>query len=634
MALANLAVLFFRRPLDVIVVDWDLEAPGIERYLADRYSSANPGEIASRRGLCDLMRAYRSQLVEPPEPGDATVSPYPDLDDHLVTLHSQHGCALRLLTAGDRSDWASYANFVQSFDWADFYTHWGGGGFFEWLREELVARADLVLIDTRTGITEMGGVATRQMADVIIVLFAGNEENMASSARMAENFMVVDEQDRAGRPISVMMVPSRIDDSDSSEFANFHTRLTQLETLHPAALQDGYRVRDMLLPYRARLAFQEQLVIGNEKLETVLGPLVEGYNRIAANMQRLAPPDSRLRLGTGIAHGRVYLLAKPHQIEIDREIRRILGDRDFEVLPSTAGLDLDTDETELASSTCVLVLLDQRAITSRQLLQVMSHAERLAKPLIPVLLERRLSLPLALADVVPLDWSDPADRAPQTLLRAVRGTVPVGGSHYYVSYSRVDAEKIARRLSDKLIAGPPSYPVWLDVRDLQPGGDWDKQIGDAIRECQGLLFLMTEDSVRDYSGCEDEWKWALKYKKPIIPLRFDANAELPFRIASRQFIDFTAGFDAGLAKLRTYFDWLTTPAGVLRQLQFRFADAERELPRAREEAERERIKQDIAQLRAQIAEQQRVVADPAAAAAETGARIQTGIEAQQRPQRL
>jgi len=36
-------------------------------------------------------------------------------------------------------------------------------------------------------------------------------------------------------------------------------------------------------------------------------------------------------------------------------------------------------------------------------------------------------------------------------------------------------------------------------------------------------------------------------------------------------------------------------------------------------------------LRAQIAEQQRVVADPAAAAAATGARIQTGIEGQ-RPQ--
>ena len=121
------------------------------------------------------------------------------------------------------------------------------------------------------------------------------------------------------------------------------------------------------------------------------------------------------------------------------------------------------------------------------------------------------------------------------------------GSHYFVSYSRLDSEEFARRLTDKLIGGPPSYPVWLDVRDEQPGDDWDKQIHDAIRECHGVLFLMTQDSVRDDSGCKPEWAWALKYKKPVIPLRFDANAELPFRLASREFIDFTTDFDAGLA---------------------------------------------------------------------------------------
>jgi hypothetical protein len=74
--------------------------------------------------------------------------------------------------------------------------------------------------------------------------------------------------------------------------------------------------------------------------------------------------------------------------------------------------------------------------------------------------------------------------------------------------------------------------VWLDVDALQPGDDWDTQIGDAIRECQGLLFLMTQDSVRDDSVCKNEWRWALKYKKPIIPLRFESTAELPFRLAS------------------------------------------------------------------------------------------------------
>ena len=145
MALANLAVLFYRRPLDVVVVDWDLEAPGIERYLADRYPRARSEVIEHRPGLCDLIQDYRARLAEPPEPGEEPMSPYPDLDDYLVTLDSQHDCSLRVLTAGDRTDWGRYARFVQSFDWTDFYANWGGGGFFEWLRESLADQCDLVL---------------------------------------------------------------------------------------------------------------------------------------------------------------------------------------------------------------------------------------------------------------------------------------------------------------------------------------------------------------------------------------------------------------------------------------------------------------------------------------------------------
>ena len=184
---------------------------------------------------------------------------------------------------------------------------------------------------------------------------------------------------------------------------------------------------------------------------------------------------------------------------------------------------------------------------------------------------------------------------------------------YFISYSRVDAEDFARRLADQLVAGPPSYPVWLDVRDMQPGGDWDNQIRDAMQACRGVLFVMTADSVQDYSVAKAEWVWALKYKKPVIPLRVDAEAELPFRLASRQYIDFSDGFDVGLARLRDYLDSVGSPEWVLQELRDRLADAERELPRA-DPAQRPRIEQDIEELRQRIAEQERLVADPRAAA--------------------
>ena len=60
---------------------------------------------------------------------------------------------------------------------------------------------------------------------------------------------------------------------------------------------------------------------------------------------------------------------------------------------------------------------------------------------------------------------------------------------------RVDGQEFARTLADRLVATPPSIPVWLDKREMQPGMDWDQQIVEALRTCAGLLFLMTGDSV-------------------------------------------------------------------------------------------------------------------------------------------
>ncbi len=206
--------------------------------------------------------------------------------------------------------------------------------------------------------------------------------------------------------------------------------------------------------------------------------------------------------------------------------------------------------------------------------------------------------------------------------------------HHFFSYSRFDAEDFALRLHDALEAGASSFSVWLDKIDLKPGQDWDEQIAEAIRVCDSLLFVMTRDSVTPQSTCKLEWTRALKYKKPIIPLLLHPDAELPFRLATRQYLDFTGDFDSALAKLRQHLNWLVSPEGKLQELRYRLEDAQRELSRSSDTKQRARIEADIALLEQQIAEQQYALDNPQAAEKRAEKNIVAGLERERQPERV
>jgi tetratricopeptide (TPR) repeat protein len=201
---------------------------------------------------------------------------------------------------------------------------------------------------------------------------------------------------------------------------------------------------------------------------------------------------------------------------------------------------------------------------------------------------------------------------------------------YFISYSSVDGKDFALKLANELAAGPPPIPVWLDERTLRPGEDWDEQIVDAIKKCKGMIFVMTADSVSPDSVCKNEWVWALRYKKPVVPLRLDQDAALPFRLGSREYIDVGDSFDSAVARLRKHVAWMDTPEGQLQALKYRRADAQRELPRADKEKQA-RIREDMAELDRQIAQQQRVIDNPKAAEQRVQQSIEAGLEGERQP---
>jgi hypothetical protein len=202
--------------------------------------------------------------------------------------------------------------------------------------------------------------------------------------------------------------------------------------------------------------------------------------------------------------------------------------------------------------------------------------------------------------------------------------------HCFISYSNADAQEFALKLADELEAGPPSYDVWIDKRDLHPGDDWDEQIAEAIRTCKCLLFVLTADSVNPHSVAKQEWTWALKYKKPVIPIHFEANVETPFGLGSRHWVDFSLNPEQGIARLRKQLKWLDTPEGILATLKDRLTDAERDLKRAKLEDE-VRVQTEITDLKDAIKQQELIVKNPDAAAKQTRKSIDAGLERERKP---
>ena len=187
MALANLAVLLARdHNLDVIVVDWDLEAPGLHRFFGIPEEKVGDG-------LIDYVCRYRDWILDPdgrvPEP-DLSIEP---LLERVWPYKSADGSNIgqvRMLSAGNQADAKLYADQVNGFDWKKFYSDWNGAQIIEDIRRQLkkdpkTNQSRIALLDSRTGVTDVGGICTVQLPDIVVLVFVYNEQNLEGTRRIA-----------------------------------------------------------------------------------------------------------------------------------------------------------------------------------------------------------------------------------------------------------------------------------------------------------------------------------------------------------------------------------------------------------------------------------------------------------------
>ncbi|MBM7775979.1 MinD-like ATPase involved in chromosome partitioning or flagellar assembly [Actinokineospora baliensis] len=278
--LSNVAVLLARWGRKVLVVDWDLEAPGLHHYFGPSLSTPPDS------GVIDLANDFLSGAKAPGK--------------HIVPIDIGEG-TLDLLAAGGldpanpRRTHPTYHSRMQRIDWADLYAQ-GFATFLERCREEWTDNYDFVLIDSRTGISDTAGICTAHLPDRLVVVFTANDQNLMDVVDVAQRADIARDRLPYDRPPHMVLpVLSRFDGRvEYQQAEEWHRRCT--EAVAPLfgnwlakSVSEELMLRHLTVPYVSYWSFGEQLPVRSEQvpspdqisyaLETVAAVIGQQFDR-------------------------------------------------------------------------------------------------------------------------------------------------------------------------------------------------------------------------------------------------------------------------------------------------------------------------------------------------------------------
>ena len=199
MALVNVAVELAQRGRRVLAVDFDLEAPGLDTFKVFRTRKKRSGIVDF---VTEYLEAGRAPAVE-----------------HFV--HESKGVGekdggLWVMPSGEQH--GRYAASFREIDWLDLYERRDGYLLFEDLKAqwEQVVKPDYVLIDSRTGHTDTGGICTRQLPDAVAILFFPNDQNLRGLTTVVRDIRAEAGNGRR-KEIELHFVMSNVPDLDDED---------------------------------------------------------------------------------------------------------------------------------------------------------------------------------------------------------------------------------------------------------------------------------------------------------------------------------------------------------------------------------------------------------------------------------
>lgn len=300
MALANVAWILASAGLRVLTVDWDLEAPGLHRYFQPFLFDA---DLKSSEGLIDFINDFTIEALSPAVGGEEDDGGWIERQSnylrYAVSLDWEFpgGGTLDFIPAG-RQD-SSYASRVNSVNWQDFYERLGGSALLEAMKKRMRREYDYVLIDSRTGVSDIAGICTIQLPDIVVfcyVLSRPSIDGTASVARAIANA-------RPQHPPRMFPVPMRVEHAEMEKMERRWRSATEALPGLPAHLAPGEResyLREVQFPYIAYYNYEEVLAVFGDRpgqRNTLLGAAERLTSYLTDGRVRgLVGPDEKSRL--------------------------------------------------------------------------------------------------------------------------------------------------------------------------------------------------------------------------------------------------------------------------------------------------------------------------------------------------
>jgi len=376
MALANVSWILAMAGKRVLVVDWDLESPGLHKFF---HPFLDEDVVAATPGVIELLTNYSWAATE--QHGDAARDwhiEYAQILDYAVSLEWEFPGqgTLDFVSAGRQN--RDYSSLISSMDWDNFYSRLGGGQFFDALRADMKENYDFVLIDSRTGLSDIADICTVHFPDVLVDCFTLSDQSIDGASAVARH---IDER-YSERGIRILPVPMRIDFGENAKVEAGRALARARFDRFPKGLGPDDMNRYWLsveIPYRPFYAFEETLATFGDApgspnsmlaaFERLAGAITEGRIDLFAPMDeqvRLATLDRFARRGPAESSEVLIVYTSEDRAWVDW-ISVVLGQATFGV--TTHGIDVVPAhelETLLETSTHTILLLSPAFIASER----------------------------------------------------------------------------------------------------------------------------------------------------------------------------------------------------------------------------------------------------------------------------